>query len=501
MTADDIADLIASRQVELNELEYKQQANDTELLRAACAIANAGGGFILVGVAEDAEHCASGIISVERPQDTADSIRQKLRDGLAPRPSIEVVPLAIGIQHIVIVRVAPQNPPHMVSADKRSDFYGRYDATSERMRYEEIEQRFRDKFSSGQLFIPETPQATLETLSGRREVSAGSAGVLDHYVQTFIDSQDAVFGLIAVQDSFANAVTDGIASWLFSDPSYSRKAGWLVIHPSLSMVPLGGRWQQDYGKFSRTYLNASGDLIFQKAVDEVLCWTQNALDFERCPRLYPNALIEYCLSFVYAVSDIAAISKPRKVLIKPVVLAGANGMQLPLGEGGSVWFDAPAGAPTVVKGQQVGITMLLEPSGAIHVRREAFKLAAQIYGFFNHADAQVPFSRNSAITFESGTTESAITAARSYLQGRLGLAVRYNGEQSDRSVHWFGFDLSVTQKRVSFGFTEEFLDDFGAIEDTFFQMLNSADIENAVQDWGTSHRPIMTTEGLDFVGI
>jgi hypothetical protein len=257
VTVEDVQNLIDTRQPELNELEFKQ-ISDPDLLKAACAIANSGGGFIIVGIAEDAHHRASSIVSVERPQPSADGIRQKLRDGLSPRAFVEVVPLQVASDNVIIIRVAPQNPPHMVSGDKRSDFYARYDATSERMRYEEIEQRFRDKFEQGQVPpTPYTPRAVLETLSGRREVAVGTAEILKQYSSAFIESGQPSLGLISVQEDFASSVASNTAEWFFTDPSYQRRAGWLVVHPSIPFSPLGGRWQQDYGGVSRTYLSSS----------------------------------------------------------------------------------------------------------------------------------------------------------------------------------------------------------------------------------------------------
>jgi len=498
VTATDVLDLIATRQAELNELEFKQPG-DTDLLKAACAIANSGGGFIIVGMAEDADHCASAVVNVERPQPTADGIRQKLRDGLSPRPSIEVVPLQVSADNVIIIRVAPQNPPHMVSSDKRTDFFGRYDATSERMRYEEIEQRFRDKFSQGEPLISETPRASLETLSGRREVSTGTVGALAQYTKTFSEAAQPALGLIAVQEGISNSTSAETAMWFFSDPSYARKAGWLVVHPSLPITPQSGRWLQDYADVSRTYLNSSGDVIFQKAIDEVLCWRQSENDFLRCPRMYSNALIEYCLSFVYSVSDIAIIARPKNILITALLVVGPNGIQLPLGEGGTVWYDAPSAAPAVLKETAIALPLVVEMKGPIHVRREAFKLAAQIYAFFGYSEAEVPFSHRGIVTFEANTEQSAVAATRSYLQGRLGVAVEYTGEEFDRSIHWFMFRLPGVDKRVSIGFSDIFFEDVATNEAVFFGILDAQDIEAALRSWTKANKPVVTTDGLAFV--
>ncbi|MGH7660636.1 MAG: hypothetical protein ACRENA_06945 [Vulcanimicrobiaceae bacterium] len=46
VTPEDIRLLISSHQAELNELEFKRNA-DSDLIKAACAISNSGGGYIL----------------------------------------------------------------------------------------------------------------------------------------------------------------------------------------------------------------------------------------------------------------------------------------------------------------------------------------------------------------------------------------------------------------------------------------------------------------------
>jgi hypothetical protein len=293
----------------------------------------------VVGIGEDANNCAERIVNVEHAKRVEVSIRQSLRDGISPRPSIEVVSLPVFKDTVIVVRVAPQNPPHMVSTNKRSDFYGRYDATSERMRYEEIEQRFRDKFSQGELPRIEdsrvlSPRALLDTLSGRREVLMGTADAFQQFGAKVVERNQPSLSLIAIQENAENAVTEPTAKFIFTEPSYARKGGWTVIHTELPFRRSGGNWEHDYGESSRTSLNASGDFIFQKSIDEVLCWRQDEVGFLRQPRLYSNSLIEYCLSYIYSVADVASITKPKLIYVKPMIVVDERGVKLPLGEGG-----------------------------------------------------------------------------------------------------------------------------------------------------------------------
>ena len=498
VTPDDIQALIATRQPELNELEYKQQANDPDLLKAACAIANFGGGFIVVGIAEDSEHYASAILSIDKPQQSADSIRQTLRDGLSPRPHVEVVPLLVGKDNVIVIRVAPQNPPHMVSANKRSDFYGRYDATSDRMRYEEIEQRFRDRLS----LVPSAagePSAVIESISGRQRVSQAAADVLNRYAELFKKLKDPTLGIAIVQDGATAAVDSNVATAAFKRPSYNRQGGWLIIHPSLEFLGQSGEWYQDYGEFGRTSLNASGDLLFQKGIDSVLCWRQGEEEFRRAPRLYSNALVEYCLSYMYSVSDIICETKPRRLLLQ-TFLVNAQGVQLPLGEGGSVWYDAPSQAPAFLTEQSHrSLPAILSVNGPLRIRHEAFKLAAQFYSFFGYSELQVPFSRAGAITFEGTSESSGLAAIVSYLQGRLGTRVFYVAPDNAAGTFWFELALPPEGKRRTIGASEEFLYEAASDEDKLFTILDQIDIENAINSWTRNSKPLLVTSGLKMV--
>jgi hypothetical protein len=388
----------------------------------------------------------------------------------------------------------------MVSADKRSDFYNRYDATSERMRYEQIEQRFRDEFYQGQIPITDFPRSSLETLSGRREVLAGTGDALLRYTTKFIDSKQPFFGLIAVQENFANAITESTARVIFSEPSYARKGGWTFIHTSLPLRPLGGEWEQDYGESGRTYLNVSGDFVFQKAVDEVLCWRQNKTDFDRQPRLYSNALIEYCLSFMYSVADIASIMKPKRSFVKPVLVLGERGAALPIGEGGTVWFDAPATAPHVLQGSGSTPPLVIEVKRPLRVRRLAFALASQIYALFGYKESLVAFSDRCSLTFETSTDESTLSAVRSYLRGLITYDVEYASFDHSRDIHWFRIRPSLDSQEFNLiGFSEEFVADYGTNEDKLFSMLDGLEISANLLNSTLQHRLIVKTTGLDFV--
>jgi hypothetical protein len=492
VTADDILALIAARQYELNELEFKESA-DADLIKSACGIANAGGGFILIGIAEDKDHRASSIVHIPDSNGVADSVRQRIRDGLTPRPVIEVLPLTADGKDIVIVRVAPQNSPHMVSVEKRTDFYGRYDATTEKMRYEEIEQRFREKDESGHTSFPETLRVVIETIGGRTSISAGANSALEEYRSRLQASQTPTLALIAVSDGNSGAIAEPDAVSILFEPLYARKGGWQVAHDRLEVTHESGLWVQHYGEVSTTTVNPSGDIIFLKPVDDVLCWRQNEADFKNAPRIYPNSLIEYCLSFAFLVADAATRTHPKQFFVEAVI-SNANGVRLPLGEGGSVWFDTPIVPPQALKSAfERSLTIVADTSNGKPVwpRRLAFQIASQIYSFFAYREDQVAFSADAEITFEDAPDTSTLTALRSYLQNVLGKPLSRPHQNFDTAVHWFRTEYLGKPYRI--GASEEFVSDHHWSEARLFSLLDAYKLPQCVQDYAPDNYLVLTS--------
>jgi hypothetical protein len=495
VTPNDIKDLIQRRQTETKDLEFKR-SSDADLLKEACGLANAGGGFILIGVDEDDQHCASAVVHVEGVLRVEDSVRQQLRDGLAPRPVIEVAHLSVNTADMIVIRISPQNPPHMVATGDRSDFYGRYDSSTKRMRYEEIEQSFRNKHESGALSLPETPKSSIETIGGRMDVSSGSAGALEAYVARVRTSQKATLAFMAVSDGNLGSVDESDAISMLRSPLYNRQGGWLVAHPGLEVTPESGLWAQKYGPSSTTSINASGDLIFLKSVDEVLCSTQDEAAFRISPRFYPNAIADYCLSFAYLVADIAARTHPRKIFIQPLI-SDARGANLPRGEGGSVWFSSPVQKPRTLDSDFArGPAIPIEAADrkAIRARHVAFQIAAQVYSFFGYLESDVAFASDGELTQESDPDVETLRSLRTYLQNVLGVPVHKTVKDFERDIYW----LMTTHLGITYriGATEDFIEDRHITERKFFAELDGYDIRALVDKLAPAKKPlVLTNEG------
>lgn len=474
VTPDDIRALVSTRQRETNTLEFKG-IYDSGILKESCGIANAGGGFILVGIDEDEKHCAKGIIPVLKVESVCDSFRQTVRDGLSPRPVLEVVPLTVDGSDIIVARISPQNPPHMVSSDKRTDFWGRWDATTEKMRYDDIDRRFYEKHRSGLPSADESKGAVIETIGGRTTVSAATDSVLRKYAERMRRTDGSAFALLAISEENTDYIENHDAIQLLMTPLYDRHGGWLVAYPQFEVISNGALWSQRFDEGSVTTLNPSGDCIFLKRVDHILCWTQSEEDFKRSPRLYPNAIAEYCLSFSYFAADTIARTLPKKLYLA-AYLVNSKGSTLPKGEGGSVWLDSPTTPPHRLETDSAEgpyIVEVLATGRPFFARNVAFKLASQIYSFFNYSPEDVAFASHNEIIVESDPDVATTTALRAYLQNVFGTPFgKPVREPNSGNVSL----RSIGRKNVRIGATEEFIDDHHWYESKFYTLLDSYDL-------------------------
>jgi Putative DNA-binding domain len=469
VTAEDIKDLLRDGQRERSDLEFKQ-ASDRDLPKHACAIANYGGGFILWGVQEDAEHRASGISAIPNSRDEAERAGQTIRDAITPRVDVEVATLTVDHCEIIIIQVLPSNAPHMVSKENHTDFYGRYNASTMRMHYDDIQQMFWAKREPDLEAPP--PKELIDTTSGRISVSVGAEGVLEKEVQRII-SENQAFALVAVAEGIQDHVTDTYAHRIIRQPLYDRRHGWLVADPEVPLDFRSGEWQQRRDPDSLTRLTPSGDLIFATALSgSVLCPWQDELDSVLWPLLYPNAIAEYCLSFAYALADVAATSKQTHILAKPLVLAGTSDLRLPLGAGGTKLFTVNCkDASPIINKESIGLTvaegvMLGTP---LRARTLAFDLLKQIYSFFGYNPSLIPFANYGEVRFGEPDDLTA-SSIRTYLRAKLMMPVQPPADDFENDGVWFG--IEKPRGRQLFRVSHEFISDHHWSEAKLFELLD-----------------------------
>lgn len=129
----DIQELIANGVLESREIDYKEQlkigsdGDKKEFLYDVSSFANAGGGHLLIGVAE-----SEGRPTEIKPLTIANwdaerlKIENLLRDGISPRIAPEMTTIAAQSGHVIALRIPRSwSGPHMVSLQHTNKFYSR----------------------------------------------------------------------------------------------------------------------------------------------------------------------------------------------------------------------------------------------------------------------------------------------------------------------------------------------------------------------------------------
>lgn len=128
--------------LEYKEAAYSGKASDIrEMLRDVTALANAEGGYLVMGIREDHAGRAAAFSPVDDPRTRAQAITQACLDGIQERiPNLEIVSYEAGFnQGIIVIRVPEsEQRPHMVARDHNTDFVCRYGTDKRAMTLGEI---------------------------------------------------------------------------------------------------------------------------------------------------------------------------------------------------------------------------------------------------------------------------------------------------------------------------------------------------------------------------
>lgn len=151
LSFNDFKGLIDNRIPEGPHLDYKETAYSgrppdiREMLRDVIALANGGGGYIVMGIKEDGHNRPLEFSPVEQLYMRTQGIRQACLDGIQERiDNLEVNCFEINDdQGLIVIHVpSSEKVPHMVSMDHHSDFYRRYDTDKRVMSIGEIRDSF-----------------------------------------------------------------------------------------------------------------------------------------------------------------------------------------------------------------------------------------------------------------------------------------------------------------------------------------------------------------------
>ena len=147
LTLADFRSLVDGRAAETSSLDYKRDPYDEsgdktrEMLRDVVAMANAEGGYIVMGIAEVPGGRADKLTPFPQPDKAIQRMMQACLDGIDERIDglqIQAFETDPG-QGILVIRVpASSHRPHMVKREQRTDFVRRYGTDRRSMTLPEI---------------------------------------------------------------------------------------------------------------------------------------------------------------------------------------------------------------------------------------------------------------------------------------------------------------------------------------------------------------------------
>jgi hypothetical protein len=145
LSLDEIRGLVDDRVPEDIHLEYKQGAYDHnnrfEMLRDVIALANSEGGYLILGIQEDALGRAEKLLPIDDPHPKAQAMLQRCLENISERiERFDIRVYETGFnQGIIVIRVpSSDRQPHMATLENRTDFFRRYETSKRTMTIAEI---------------------------------------------------------------------------------------------------------------------------------------------------------------------------------------------------------------------------------------------------------------------------------------------------------------------------------------------------------------------------
>lgn len=315
----DLQELVDQQAAEDQWLDFKSEphGHTREMLKDVCALANADGGYMVIGVAEGAGNVAIGFQAVAQATSTAENMLKSCTQNITPRiEGLEIMPrLAPSGREVIVVRVPPSaRKPHMCRLKNQTQFWRRYGTENREMTHEEIRAAFlEDRILRGILELNAGLDALLRQQTHERlhliQPSDNALGasspeelrrLMDlRFEQAVADAPFFRLSALPLRLSPANVdVGDPEVRRVFEDPPLTDESGWAVYGDKAS-VTVEGIETPPGVRDQRLVVLRNGFIEFsQPARSELFQWRQSESEAEKHPWLYPYAVCELPVNFV-----------------------------------------------------------------------------------------------------------------------------------------------------------------------------------------------------------
>ena len=373
---DEIANLVETHVSERQHVEfkatfeYKKDAAKMELLRDVVAMANGGGGYLIIGVRDDGHGRAQTFAEpalMANPDSVIQAIRSLCHDHIAERiEGIEIRRRDVNGNIVLMARVPVSGRrPHMVTLNHGTTFVTRVEDGKREMSLGEIREAFVNapmglRLDSIDARISDLFR-TLTRSDGKKELTKAleTGGVSD----ALLRAEDGRVVAEVMRERFEGEVGNSPYLWLsatavaprrhlialdqpevaavLSEPPGSRPNGWNMAgldyrrRRSMNGVELGAK--------ERAYLEVyeNGHLEFWTTIGELFCWRQSMDERRIRPRLYPYAVVEYPVSFLRLASAVLSRAGYSGEVLIQLQYRNVGGYILRPGRPEEIGFESP----------------------------------------------------------------------------------------------------------------------------------------------------------------
>lgn len=306
-------------------IDLKQECNKLEALRDITSFANSGGGYIIVGIRDDGKGKAQkfGPELITDPEKIRKSIRDLCNDHIQERIiGLEFDSRIISDNPVILIRV-PQSDrsPHMVTFQRRTDFYSRYEDGKREMSFAEIKNALQGDFISRRLtaiettlnIIQENSQEeserekvinALESSSSTSLLNVRSGVQLSESLRKRFQKHAGVVSFFAISaapmqanSSLVNLESQPILE-LINKPPCHRRAGWNMYFEHFRIEPTALGIKRGKDSFRTIEIWRNGCVELRAQIDNDFCWGQKPDEFEKQPKFNPVTISEYVVSFL-----------------------------------------------------------------------------------------------------------------------------------------------------------------------------------------------------------
>jgi hypothetical protein len=421
ITNEDINQLVLGHERETSNLEYKLTVNHKtkddkfEILCDIASLANAGGGYLVIGIRDDGKGKAQKFETVNNAENIVKSIQSLCIEHISERiEGIEYGIRNIDGKDIIIYRIPESlKVPHMVAYNNNTQFVTRYNDGKREMTIGEIRAHFTDnllnrrlariedgikslinanEFEMNQKLVSllENEQISDLSIEDGNIISKASikrfikiAGDIP-YFRTSVTPKNAGRNLINVDSPEIKE--------LFENPPNQRSLGW-NLNRSHSNTKRFSEGLLREGYEGTLILKQNGFMEFYTKIDQRFCWDQPEEEYKKRPRLYPYPVIEYPLSFFQLYRMLIDTAHIEMSYIITMEYYNIKGFVLPPYRPGTIGYFSHGCEPCQemnIKVPSVTVDKDFEPDNAV------LNLVKYVYNTFGHSEDMIPF-------FERGT--------------------------------------------------------------------------------------------------